>query len=229
MATEEVSEGKESEVDGPVSFRIPKVCYQSWREIPPQNAHIRDAMRLSRNRNPGIDFRVFTDTEMDSFVEKWGTERHVRAYRSIHPMHMAARSDFFRYLALWTHGGLWLDIKSILTRDVFAGGFIRPDDACILDAPNVIEPYRKHLGYPVREQWFLASERSHPYFGMALERICRDMLDPKSGYNEYFQESLSGPSKQVILRMTGPDCLAVAIHDAIIKHGVLHRTVRYHD
>jgi hypothetical protein len=209
--------------------KIPLQCFQGCRKIENINQKLKASLKISRDNNPRVTFHLYDAEAMHEYMEKNAPNDLFRAYKNIHDGYGAAKADVFRYFILYREGGMWLDLKSVLLVDVTT--ILRADDVAILDVPNYYEEYRKVYSYHCHEQWFLAFAKGHPYLHHVLKRITRD-LSPDNEECDYVKSLPTNShattfSKQMTLRMTGPDALAVAIHDSIIKYGAMHRTVPY--
>jgi mannosyltransferase OCH1-like enzyme len=203
------------------TFKIPKVCYQTWssKSLDDLTPSTREVVEKNRLLNPDIRFELWDDADIDAFMAKEFPGEINEAFKQINRLFGAARADFFRYCILSKHGGLYLVIKSGFKQSHFFGSVLLPDDEALLDVRKDIEAYRVVWGYGAHEQWFLAFAPKHPYLERMIARIVRSV-----------QRHLLPPAedtKKMILRITGPDALAAAIHDAIIDYGLRHREINY--
>jgi cytidyltransferase-like protein len=149
--------------------------------------------------------------------------------KKINPKYGAMLADFFRYCVLYNEGGIYLDIKSSLTTKLF-GNIIKNDDICILDKQrSYMQNWRYELGYGTYEQWLLIFCKGHLYLknmiNLMVEALHSD-IEPKPFNMTWFG---FGPTstKEKVLRLTGPDAFAVAIHKSIIFNGIMHREISY--
>ena len=90
---------------------IPKVCHQTWhtRELCPE---IQKVIENNKLKNPDIEFKLYTDNDMDVYIKENFDNLTYTAYKKINPKYGAALADFFRYCVLYIDGGIYLDIKS---------------------------------------------------------------------------------------------------------------------
>jgi mannosyltransferase OCH1-like enzyme len=206
---------------------IPKVCHQTWytREISPE---FQKVMKNNKLKNPDIEFKLYTDNDMDMYIKKNFDDLTYTAFKKINPKYGAALADFFRYCVLYNEGGIYLDIKSSLTTKLF-GNIIKNDDICILDKQRSHGVWRYKLGYGTYEQWLLIFCKGHLYLknmiNLMVEALHSD-IEPKPFNMTWFG---FGPTstKEKVLRLTGPDAFAVAIHKSIIFNGIMHREINY--
>lgn len=77
-------------------------------EIPEKFKNITDILK---KQNPEYNYYLYNDSEMDSFVKENFPE-YYESYNSINNEYFVIKTDFFRYMVLYHHGGVYLDIKS---------------------------------------------------------------------------------------------------------------------
>jgi len=61
---------------------------------------------------------IYDDQEIEEFIEEIYGERILNAYKSINPEYGPAKADFFRYLILYWYGGIYLDIKTAILKNI---------------------------------------------------------------------------------------------------------------
>lgn len=210
-------------------YKIPKVCYQTW--ITKDHSKLTnvtlDVLAENKRLNPDIDFQLWDDNDVITFMKREYPGEVYDTFMTINPKYGAARADFFRYCVLFKYGGLYMDIKSYFRIKNVFGGIIQPDDECVLDVRKGLENYRILWNYWTYEQWVLAFAPGHPYLRRMIDRMVRSI---KAKIETPVTPTAEGPSwasKYQVMRVTGPDALAVAIHDAVIDYGVRHREVDY--
>lgn len=215
-------------VNATAVYRIPKVCYQTWmtKNLDQISNSTKNVMQMNKKNNPDIEFQLWDDNDVDHFMATEFSGDVYNAFKSIHPAFGAAKADIFRYCILYKRGGLYLDIKSMFKVTYVFGRIIQPDDECILDIRKQLERTRVKWGYSTFEQWCLAFAPGHPYLKNMIDRIVSSVkrrVQTPSDPAEY----PGFAAKYRVMRITGPDALAVAIHDAVVEHGVRHREVDY--
>ena len=202
-------------LDNTVSPKIPPVIYRTWKDSA-LNPIALEAWELTEKACPDMQQILFTDSDIDAF---WRTtilpSRMKRAYYRINKRFGAARADFFRYALLYERGGMYLDAKSYAKHDlsVFLNesfmlslwpnqtGHI--DDFCEnnLDLSCYSGEYL---------QWFIACKPRHPFLYNLLETITHNI--------ETFDPIVHPPSKDSVLRLTGPTIYTIVISQ-MIKDG----------
>lgn len=216
------------------TYRIPPVCHQTWKSKTDIGGVAAEAMKITRAANPHLEFRLYDDNDMVEYIKNNCEDRVLQCYLKINQDYMAARADLFRYCVMFHEGGIYLDIKSVLFKDVFS--YIRPSDTAILDVKRTdMEGYRRQMDMGTYEQWLLIYAPGHDYMRRAIARIC-DEIDGSCQNQRSYTESvwsdhLRGPtttqSKEIVMRLTGPDGLANAISASILANGPQHRTIPY--
>lgn len=180
-------------------------------------------IRANKKLCKEFEFKFYNDEDVSKYISDNFADNIFKAYDSINPIYGAMRADFFRYCILYNEGGVYIDIKSQIHKSLIE--VISKDDVCILDIPTVAyEPWRKHVR-PTYEQWLLIFAPKHPYLHSMIE-LMTDYILTK------YQPTIPGinkpNSKQMILNITGPDALSLAIEKYINKtSNILHRNVLY--
>ena len=127
---------------------IPKVVYQTWytRDFPPPIEQKRKEMM---DKNAEYSFVLFTDDEMDAFVNEQFPGEIADAYNKLNII--VAKADFWRYLVLYKYGGIYLDIDSFIEKPLC--DLIQEEDKAILSAEQNQFKF---------VQWALFFEKEHP-------------------------------------------------------------------
>jgi hypothetical protein len=77
-----------------------------------------DVIHYHQKQYPSFDFQFFDDENVLSFLERHFDTSIVHAYKKINPINGASRADFFRYCILYVYGGIYLDMKGGIQKDV---------------------------------------------------------------------------------------------------------------
>ena len=195
-------------VNSSASYKIPKVCYQTWvtKDLNKLSNSTRSTILSNQKLNPDIKFVLWDDGDVDRFMRTEYSGRVYQAFSTLNPKYGAARADFFRYCVLLKHGGLYLDIKSIFKVGNIFGKLILPDDICILDLRKELEPHRVQWKYGTYEQWFLVFAPGHPYLQRMVDRLVRNIEAKFEAWpvgTDALMPKESSHSKKKILRLTG--------------------------
>lgn len=213
-------------------FQIPCVCHQTWKskKLSPEIEKIRTKNKKLNNL---MKFKLYNDSDIDKYIKTYFKTFVYDSFCAINSSYGAAKADFFRYCVLYREGGVYLDIKSSLTTNLFTK-IIEKSDIAILDtARQNYEKFRINNGISTWEQWVLIFAPRHEYMRRAVERICKEIyshcrdLSKVSFSRAVFPDRSPETSrgKEITLRLTGPDGLAISIHESIIAYGRLHRSV----
>ena len=195
---------------------IPRNIFQTTKskeQLPPTIAE--NIERLKAN-NPQWSYQLFDDQDIDQFILRYYGERLLSYYHRIAPGYGAAKADFFRYLLIYTFGGLYLDIKSSVTKPL--SETIREDDTYLLSYWNNL-PGGGHEGYGHYSllpdyiergeiiQWYLVASPGHPL----LREVIKTMLWRMDRYNPY----IDGVGWTGTVSTTGPVMYTKTIYDAL--------------
>ena len=148
-------------------------------------------------------------------------------YDRINPLYGAARADLFRYLLLYEHGGVYLDIKSTIDRAL--------DDVLRLDDVYLLSQWRNRRGQVYQDwgvhhpsidgvlneyqQWHIAAAPKHPFLAAVIAKVRRNI----DGYNPF----RDGVGKSGVVKLTGPIAYTSAIQPIERYHR--HRLVDIED
>lgn len=201
---------------------IPRIIHQTFYERN-LSERLQENVDHLRAMNPGWEYRFYDDDDVASFIKGnypawvWGY------FERIDPRYGAARADFFRYLLMYKVGGLYLDIKSTVTRPLDEG--LKPDDRFILSQwylPNGEFEHDDGFIYDLRhipggefQQWHILCAPGHPFMKAVLEAVMANM----DAYDPYLHQT----GKRGVLRVTGPIAYTLAIRRIMEQHP--HRNI----
>lgn len=199
----------------PESDIIPKIVHQThWTLNFP--SEIRENIEKLKQQNPDWKYCFYLDGDIEQFIQDNYGETILSYYHRICPKYGAARADFFRYLLIYKLGGVYLDIKSSLTKPL--DSTLLAGDRFILshwDNENPKGEYYQwglykelaHIPKGEFQQWHIIASAGHPL----LRHVIISILHNIDTYNPY----KVGVSTIGILRVTGPIAYSLAIQDAI--------------
>jgi hypothetical protein len=206
----------------PVSDGVPRIIHQTFhtRELPPELA---DSLAAIRRANPEWRHRFYDDADMRRFISRRYGPDVLDYFDAINPKYRAARADLFRYLVIYSEGGVYLDAKSLPTRPL--SEVIRPDDQYLISQWDNGED-GDYPGWGVHrelariaggefQQWYIAAASGHAFLRAVLERVFRNLRTYNPG--------LHGVGQQGVLRVTGPIPYTLAIHPLLGRYP--HRIV----
>jgi len=173
---------------------IPKVYYSVSRDNKQSPAQI----GISAS-NPDYERRHFGDAEALEFIQQNCGDDAAQAYQCLAPP--AYRADLFRFCALWSNGGIYMDsdmLPIVPLEDLY--------DRCSIATIGHDWPQ----GRPQKQMKILAGQPGAPIFECMIETIVGNV------------RSRSYPNNP--LALTGP----MVLHDCYVEHseGV---SVTYHD
>ena len=172
-------------------MQIPKRIYQTWKTHNlPRGIGI--VVKKMLDTNPGYAHYLYDDVEMEEFVHTNYPGEISAAFDML--AIGAARADLWRYLILYKHGGIYLDIDAEIVGKL--DELIRPDDTAIITREQVEGLFN---------QWILIFRKGHP---LLLEVINRCVANIKS------------KSSNNILHLTGSTVFTTAINNIYQHHKV---------
>lgn len=203
-------EGHVSEKEPSSKALIPRLIHQTYKSNDVPEA-ARRMMSTWTAVNPSWQTRFYDDAACVAFVESEFPE-YYDAYTSL-PKDVE-RSDFFRYLVLLRHGGVYADVdtESVLPLDTF----LKPNDALVVGWEGEFDTdemaYSRHF---VRRRqvlnWAFAAAPGHP----ALREVC-DAIKKNA------QRVFTNNTNRDTLERTGPG----AFTDAVLRHFWRHSAAR---
>ena len=204
----------------PERQKIPRIIHQThskpYTEMPRE---YRDQVSLVRRMNPEYEYRFYSDPECERLIRSvyGGDSAELRAYTSLNPEYGPARADLFRYLLMYEHGGVYLDVKSSTTvplREV-----IRESDEYLLSSWCEGECGRSqweslvHTGVGEYQQWWIACVPRHPFLRAVIDACVAGIAAYRFDASDTWTFGKPG-----VLRLTGPIAYTRAIHPLLRKH-----------
>lgn len=189
---------------------IPRIIWQTSKDKTKILSELFDCIEKLKAMNPTWDHRLFDDASQLAMLQEVCSDRFLKAYARIQPRYGAARADLFRYVAVYLHGGAYLDLKSGTTRSLEE--ILKPDDHFVIsqwdNGPDGMFPgvgTRKTLKVPggEYEQWFVIAEPGHPFLAAIIEKA----LDNIENYNPF----VFGHGGKGVLNVMGPNHYTLTI------------------
>lgn len=140
---------------------IPKVVYQSWYTKTFHPA-VQEKLEKMKAMNPDYEFRLYTDDEIDEFVNTEFPGEIADCYNRLNII--VAKVDFWRYLILYKYGGVYLDIDSEILKPLHE--LIHEDDSAILSAEQNEFKF---------VQWALIFSKGHPILKRTIDFIVENI------------------------------------------------------
>lgn len=167
-------------------MNIPKKIYQAWHDKNPNPIFI-EYMNNVLKMNPGYEYELFSEDEMDYFVCNNFDDDVILCYKQLNII--TAKVDFWRYLILYKNGGIYIDIDST---------FLRPLDELINDDDNAIITREPNTPFEY-VQWALFFCKNHPILEKTIQNVMYNIK------NKIFTNDVS--------KMTGPYPYTLAIDE----------------
>ncbi|NBV77496.1 glycosyl transferase [bacterium] len=165
---------------------IEKHIFQSWHtnKLDPT---IQARIDKFKKENPTYTYKLYLDADIDRFVNETYPGEIAEAYNRLNTI--VAKVDFWRYLILYTYGGVYVDIDSNIEKPLDT--LIREEDQAIITSEN-------RPGAPIAYvQWALIFQKGHPILKKTVDMIVDNIKNNRYPNN--------------ILKMTGPIVFAEAI------------------
>lgn len=202
--------------DVPMGTEIPKIIYQTFptKSLPPVLA---SNVEYIRRLNPDFEHVLFDDEDIVRFIkEEYGPDV-LAYYQRINPKYGAARADLFRYLLIYNRGGVYLDIKSRMSKSL--SKIIRPDDRFLLakwgDYNLVLHHELAHIPGGEFQNWHVIGVRGHPFLRAVIESVLVNI--------DKYRPWLHGVGKNAVIRVTGPIIYTLSIYPLLDRYS--HRAV----
>ena len=173
--------------------------------------------------NPDWSYKIYDDNDIENYIKLHYPEL-VAIYYKINPIYGAARADFFRYLLIYNEGGVYLDIKSSITKPL--DEIIKNDDVYLLSHwkneagekhENAGLHHRIDNPYGEFQQWHIVAAKGHPFLKAVINNVCHNIQT----YNPFFNAT----GTWGVLTVTGPIAYTLAITPYLNEYP--HRLERY--
>ena len=168
---------------------IPQIIYQTFKTAQlPWITKIQIAN--FRRKNPGYAYEFYDDAAIELFLAEAYGAAILKLYQRINIG--AAKADFFRYAILYKKGGVYLDIDSLIRKDL---------SKLILPADEAIIAREGHPQFYV--QWALIYAAGHPFLAKTMELMIDNLRSNRFPNNVH--------------QMTGPAVYTAAIDACLAK------------
>jgi len=204
---------------------IPKIIHQTVSNKAALHPVLRENIQRLKAMNPDWEHRLYDDAECRAFVATHCNAHTLGLYDRISPRYGAAKADFFRYLALYHVGGVYLDIKSTVVQPL---SMVFSADTRFLisywdnEVGGRDKGAGKHPKYGVDseiQQWFIVAELTHPFLEAVIKRVSHNIL--------HYDALHGGVGASGVLRTTGPIAFTLAIQPILDQFP--HERVDIHD
>lgn len=97
--------------------KIPKIIHRAVKDLD-DIGKFKNAYDRTKLSNPNYEQIYYGDSEQLNFIKQNYSERIVNAYNSIRNEFGPAKADLFRYLLIYLKGGIYLDDKSAVIKNL---------------------------------------------------------------------------------------------------------------
>ncbi len=152
---------------------IPKVIHQTCPFKDRLPIEIKKNIRKIRQLNENWEYRLYDDADIETFILEHYDLEIFHVYQRINFCYGAVRADFFRYLLMYAKGGLYLDIKSSISRPL--DDVVDITDRYILskwkDRPWGMHRELASFSGGEYQQWHIIAVAGHPFLREVIERV----------------------------------------------------------
>jgi len=96
---------------------IPRTIYRTYYDLEIAKK-FKEATEITSRSNKNLKEIIFDDNMIDSYIKNNYSDRIYKAFKSINPDYGPAKADFFRYLIIYKEGGIYLDIKTSINKNI---------------------------------------------------------------------------------------------------------------
>lgn len=196
-----------------IGASIPKIVHQTYftKDLPAEINNIISKMKID---NPDWEFRLYDDLDIEIYINQHFANL-VKFYKKINPKYGAARADFFRYLIMYNEGGVYLDIKSGLSKSL--NQILNGQQKFILSHwprhyPKTMLGQHNGISNLLGEyqQWHIISVKGHPFLEQVINNVCNNITN----YNPLLHDFGSWG----VFNLTGPIAYSEAIYPITSLH-----------
>lgn len=184
--------------------RLNRNIFQTYKSKVQLPNEIQANISILQSLNPQYKYKLFDDDDIKNFIIEYYGDKIWAYYQRISPVYGAAKADFFRYLLIYHFGGVYLDIKSSITRPL--DEVLLPNEQFILthwdnrkgEQYQGVGMYDQVNFLPRGEyvQWCIIAVAGHPL----LRAVILQMLRNIDEYNPF----RDGSGLWGVLKTTGP-------------------------
>jgi inositol phosphorylceramide mannosyltransferase catalytic subunit len=191
---------------------IPKIIHQIFLSDPPRPlpSELLDNISKLKALNQGWRHITYNDADVLKFIKTEYGDVVFEYYNRINKKYSSARADIFRYLVLYKLGGVYLDLKSSMTKPM--DEIIVPGDCFILSHWKLddnqtyrwgVHPELNAVGGREFQQWHIIAAPGHPFLRNVIEHVFHNI--------DHYIPPLHGVGRNGVLRVTGPIAYTLAI------------------
>ncbi|MDA9719497.1 glycosyltransferase, partial [Betaproteobacteria bacterium] len=156
---------------------IPKKIFQTYSSLAALHSDIRKNIEKIQENHPDWEYTFFSESDVADFISDNYGDYFLEMYQRIDPGYGGTRADLFRYLLLFKIGGVYLDVKSGLVKNL--NQIIKSEDTFLLShwGPDYKGwgQYPELEGKPEFQNWFIISVPEHPFLGATIGDVIENI------------------------------------------------------
>lgn len=200
-------------------IKIPKIIHQTYYKGESLPSEIINSIDKLKTVNPDWDYRFYDDEAILDFIKVNYGDEMLNRIKKINPKYSVVMADLFRYLVIYKEGGLYLDIKSTVTRPL--NQIIKPDDVFLISQWRNQLGF-KHGGWGLCEElikipggefhtWYIAAIPNHPFISNVIDNVLFNI--------DHYKTERFGVGRHGVLRVSGPIAYTLAIAPMLKNNG----------
>lgn len=217
---------------------IPKIIHQTNETID-KYLIFKKELEITKNSCPNYRFKFYNKEERIEYIKNNYDKRVLDSYLKISDNFGPSKADFFRYLVLYNEGGVYLDNKSVIVKNI--DKIIEENEGKLITfnntgffldykLPSIFIPanyyyykkkYNKENGELV--QWIIISNKGNKILKNIIEKIIINIEEESKREKKLFID------KPGVLLLTGP----LVFTDTIIENNyenckILNQNLNHH-
>jgi len=174
-------------------------------------------------QNPDLEFHVFNDKEialsvkhLDSELEAAGVPGVWDAWKALRPW--AFRADLWRYLILWSEGGIYMDNENIMVAPAEAWAALSEEEelaTCYDMQPAWTTAIGNQVHVPILWQAALSAKKKSPVLLDTIRMVVSTIQNRKYALHQAEEVFSKKYPPGLVLSITGPVLLGYAVAKAV--------------
>lgn len=185
-------------------YGIPKYIYQTCENINTLPEQFKNNINYIKRMNQDWEHVLYDDNMIIDFIQQNYGTKMLNIYKKINPNYGPARADLFRYLLMYKKGGVYLDIKSAMSKPL--NEIIKEETFYV---SHWKERYKSDI-FPDKgefQNWWIITPPNHPILKHVINKVISEInkCNHKTG-------------KPGVLHTTGPIIYTKAILEILNKY-----------
>lgn len=172
----------------------------------PLDARLYRLLGLNQQRNPGLDFVLYDNDKIAEIIKHNFTADVYRAFCKINPIYGACVADFARYCILYLYGGIYLDIKSEIKKNIkpLLDALENKKTMMVCYGPLVKNPRRMSDKFITRHKSIFQNDYEFLNWVFICKPKNQIIYDLIQEISENILRGVNGMGKSFVLHLTGP-------------------------